>query len=164
MGDLFLNYTPPARYIPKITKHEESLQKSICRYLRKYYPYVEFHSDYAAGLKLTKNQATIRKSLQSGRGWSDMFIPYPMTHKRPDGTEVTYHGLFLELKKAGTTIYVSRGANKGQLSADEQIRIEAAFLDRMNSLGYFARFGVGYDHTTRLIDWYFQKPQNSELF
>lgn len=147
-------YKPKPVYIPKIKKHEESVQRQVASYLRKEYPGIEFHSDYAAGLKLTENQARIRKLLNSGRGWSDMFIAYPSRG---------YHGLFLELKKDGVSIYVSRGPRKGQLVADEQIIIEAAFLEKMNHLGYFARFAVGFDKTKALIDWYMEN-ENASLF
>ncbi len=142
-------------YIPKVKKHEESLQRRISTYLRVNYPDVEYHSDYAAGLKLTENQARIRKSLNSGRGWSDMFIAYPSRG---------FSGMFLELKKDGISIYCKTGPRKGQLVANEQIQIEAAFLEKMNNLGYFARFGVGYDATIKIIRWYMETPENLELF
>lgn len=141
-------------YIPKYKKPEQNLQLRICNYLNKYYPGVSFHSDYAAGMYLTRNQASIRKKLNSGRGWSDIFIAAP---------NKGYHGLFLELKKDGTAIYVSRGPRKGELVSDEQINIEAKFLNKMNKLGYFARFGVGYDKTIAIIDWYFGR-MNESLF
>src|SRR5690242_7416569 len=119
-------YKPKQFYIPKVKKHEESIQRRVATYLRRWYPDVEFHSDYAAGLKLTENQAKIRKSLNSGRGWPDIFIAYPSRG---------YHGLFIELKKDGVSIYCKTGPRKGQLVANEQIQIEAEFLDKMNHLG-----------------------------
>jgi len=76
-----------------------------------------------------------------------MFIPYPSRG---------YHGIFLELKRDNVSIYVTRGNRKGQLVADEQIQIEAAFLKRMNDLGYFARFAVGYNVAKKIIDWYME--------
>lgn len=153
-------YKPKKAYIPKNKKQEEGIQRRVASYLRTEYPGVEFHSDYAAGLKLTENQARIRKSLNSGRGWSDMFIAYPSRG---------YHGLFLELKKDGVSIYCKTGPRKGQLVADEQIIIEAAFLEKMNSLGYLARFSVGFEKSIALIDYYlegYKKPvlENTSLF
>lgn len=132
--------------------------------MRKHYPHVDFHSDYAAGMLLSPNQASIRKSLNSGRGWADLFIPYPVTRTSQNGEDITYHGLFIELKKEGTAIYVTRGPRKGMLVQNEQILIEASFLKRMNSLGYLARFAVGYDATVKLIDAYFGRPENGSLF
>jgi hypothetical protein len=146
MGYKLKPYQPTAFYVPKVKKHEESIQRRIATYLRTQYPDVDFHSDYAAGLKLTENQAKIRKSLNSGRGWSDLFIAYPSRG---------YHGLFIELKKEKVAIYVTKGPRKGELVKSEQIEIEARFLEKMNKLGYLARFGVGYDNTIKLINWYF---------
>jgi hypothetical protein len=41
-------------------------------------------------------------------------------------------------------------------------------LEHLNKLGYFARFGVGFDQCKRIIDWYLQpgynEPVNGELF
>lgn len=84
-----------------------------------------------------------------------MFIAYPSRG---------YHGLFLELKKDGVSIYCKTGPRKGKLVASEQIQIEAQFLEKMNKLGYFARFGVGYDATVKIISWYMDRPENLELF
>lgn len=148
-------YQPKKRYIPKVKKHEEALQLRVCSYLRSEYPHVEFHGDYAAGMKLTANQAITRRKMQSGRGWSDIFIAYPSKG---------FHGMFIELKKEGTNIYVTRGPRKGQFVQNEQILNEAAFIKKMEKLGYFARFGCGYDKTIELIDWYFERPENAELF
>ncbi len=157
MPGIFQNQTinRTVRYIPKHKRHEEALQARVATYLRQHYPHVDFNSDYAAGLHLTMNQARIRKSLQSGRGWSDMFIAYPSRG---------YHGLYLELKREGVAIYVSRGSRKGKLVSNEQIEVEAAFLKRMNNLGYFGRFAVGYDKATKIIDWYFGAQQTASMF
>jgi hypothetical protein len=84
-----------------------------------------------------------------------MFIAYPSRG---------YSGLFIELKKDGVSIYCKTGPRKGQLVANEQIEIEAKFLEKMNGLGYCARFGIGYEATIKLIRWYFNQPENLELF
>lgn len=145
------------RYIPKVTKHEETLQRQVCNYLRKHHPEVIFRSDYASGLHMTQNQARIHKALQSSRSWPDLFIYFPARG---------FHGLAIELKKDGTTIYATRGANKGDLVADPHIREQAATLQELNRLGYLGRFGVGYDQTIRIIEWYLGNatPDNAELF
>lgn len=83
-----------------------------------------------------------------------MFIAYPSKG---------YMGLFIELKKDDTAIYVKRGPRKGKLVKNEQIEIEAAFLNKMNGLGYLARFAIGYDSAIKLIDGYFGNT-NATLF
>lgn len=123
-----------------------------------------FFSDYGSGVKLTIDQSKKRKALQSHRGWPDLFIPNHTVHKLPDGTTKQYSGLFLELKIEKTAIYVTRGNNKGKLVADIHIREQAAMLQILNSMGYIARFAVGYDQAIRMIDWYFNKPDNATLF
>lgn len=147
------------RYHPGKIKHEESVQRQICRYLKLQYPNVIFRSDFASGLHLTMNQAVIHKSLQSGRSFPDLFIYKPSRD---------YAGLTLELKKEGTTIYVTRGPHKGELTADPHIREQALMLQELNRLGYFARFGVGFDSCKRLVDWYlnpgYKDAENGELF
>lgn len=152
------------RYIPKVQKHEESLQKMVARYIRLHYPHAHFFSDYAAGAYLSKTQRGVRKALQSGKAWPDMFIAHPAVIKGKDGETHHYCGLFIELKKDGTTIRVTRGPNKGQLVADSHIREQAQVLIDLNRLGYYAVFGIGFDDTIKLIDWYMGKPENASLF
>lgn len=146
----FLMPYSPARPTKRNKKTEEDIQLKVCRYLKTRYKDLDFHSDYAAGLHLTMPQAVKRKALNSGRGWADLLIMKPSRG---------YSALFLELKKPGTSIYVSVGERKGALVANEQIAVEAAFLERMNELGYLARFAVGYSSAVQLIDWYLWAPK-----
>lgn len=123
-------------------QRERSIQRALMTTLRLEFPFVvDFYNDWAAGAYLTPGQWQERKRLSSGRGWSDLFIPYPSRG---------YHGFFLEIKRENVRIY----RRDGQLVADEQIQTEAAFLKRMNGLGYFARFGIGMESCERLIRWY----------
>jgi hypothetical protein len=156
-NDLLKPYTPPKRYIPKNKKHEESLQLQVCKYLRLQYPHVIFRSDYASGLKLTKNQAVKHKRMQSSRSWPDLFIYEPSRE---------YHGLAIELKKDGESVVLKIGPRKGCLSTDPHIQEQAAMLKALLHKGYYANFAVGYDEAVRVIDWYFNKkvPTNGELF
>lgn len=71
-----------------------------------------------------------------------------------------YHALLLELKNDKVTVY----KRNGELTANPHIRAQAKVLADMESLGYCARFARGYDEAIRLIDWYFNKPENTELF
>jgi hypothetical protein len=129
-------YTPKKRFTPAKVKHEESLQRQVCRYLRLQYPNIIFRSDYASGLQLTMNQAAIHKSLQSGRSWPDLFIYKPSRG---------YSGLALEIKRENNVIYLKRGLRKGLLTSDPHIQEQALMLRELNDLGYFARFGIGFD-------------------
>lgn len=108
---------------------------------------------------MTPMQAMTHRSLQSSRSWPDLQIVQPSRG---------YYGLFIELKKDNTTIYLKIGPHKGELTSDPHIREQAMMLEHLNKLGYFARFGVGFDQCKRIIDWYLQpgynEPVNGELF
>jgi hypothetical protein len=123
-------------------QREKSIQRALMTTLRLEFPFVvDFFNDWAAGAYLTPGQYQERRRLSSGKGWSDLFIPY---HSRG------HYGFFLEIKRENVRIY----RRDGNLIADEQIRTEAAFLERMNRLHYFARFGVGMENCERLLRWY----------
>ena len=143
MTRLLHTWKPRTRYFPLSQKHEQNVQRQVCQYLRLQYPNMIFRSDYASGLQLTMNQAALHKSLQSGRSWVELFVYKPSRG---------YHGLALEIKREGTVIYLSRGPRKGQLTADPHIQEQALMLQKLNNLGYFARFGVGFDQCRRIID------------
>lgn len=135
-------------------KPEESVQLLACRYLKKFYSDVDFISDFAAGLHMTINQAKKRKAMNSGRGMTDLIVLKPSRG---------YKALLIDFKKEGTSIYVTKGPRKGELVADEHIREQAAFMERMNKLGYLARFCVGYEQFTKLADWYFDN-ESTDVF
>jgi len=72
------------------------------------------------------------------------------------------------LKKDNTAIYLTRGERKGEFVANEHIQEQALMLKELNKLGYLARFGIGYDKTIELINWYLNEHStelsNTELF
>ncbi len=137
---------------------EQSLHRQVVQYLNLKYPNIPYRTD-GAGMNLSKTQRGIYKSLQYSRGWPDVFVAYPSRG---------YHGCFIELKKAGTVIYLTTGTRKGLISGDKHVQEQALMLSELNRLGYFARFGVG-DNAFRIIDWYMNEdytepPDNAELF
>ena len=146
---------PTTRYVPRVVKHEQSLQLQVCRYLDLKWPNILYRSDFASGLHLTPYQAKLHKQMQSSRAFPDMQILKPSRG---------YAGLFIELKPEGTRVYTK----KGTLSADPHIQEQAMMLQHLNGLGYFARFGIGYDSCIRLIEWYlnpdYRASENTELF
>lgn len=103
---------------------------------------------------MTINQAKKRKAMNSGRGMTDLIVLKPSRG---------YKALLIDFKKEGTSIYVTKGPRKGELVADEHIREQAAFMERMNKLGYLARFCVGYEQFTKLADWYFDN-ESTDVF
>jgi hypothetical protein len=147
-------YEPKPRYIPKNSKHEESLQRQVCHYLKLQYPHVIFRSDYASGLHLKPYQAKLHASMQSGRAWPDLFLYHP---RKVDDKQ--YAGMALELKKDGTTINLK----KGGLTANPHIREQYAMLQALENVGYWADFGIGFDDCVNKIDYYMGKPENIGL-
>jgi hypothetical protein len=119
---------------------EEVVHRHVCNHIRHFYPNAIFNSD-GAGNKLSKAQAGLNKVLKSGRGYPDLFIAEPVG---------VYHGLFLELKRDGTPIYLKNG----DLTANPHVREQAAMLAELRARGYWADFAVGSDQAKELIDTY----------
>ena len=147
-------YKPKRQYIPSNKKWEESVHRAFVHYIRLQYPRLLFRTD-GAGLLLTKSQAGIYKSLNATSGWPDIHIPYPSRG---------YHGLYIEIKRADVQIYCKSGPRKGMLVADPHIQLQASVLQQLNDLGFFARFGVGFDQCRRILDWYMCKKEDPTLF
>lgn len=120
---------------------ESATQTMVADYLRLRYPSVIFHSDSAAGIKLTMGQAVRVRRMQSGRAFPDLFVCEPRGG---------YHGLFIELKREGTRVYL----RDGSLTADPHIREQAAVLGELRKRGYKAEFGIGFQACRDIIDGY----------
>jgi hypothetical protein len=152
-GCMYQPYRPATTRRNK--KPEEGVHILACRYLKTNYPEIEFYSDFAAGLHMTINQAKKRKAMNSSRAMPDMHILYPSRG---------YLGLMVDFKREGTAIYVTKGPRKGELVADEHIREQAAFMEKMNKLGYLVRFCVGFSDFPKLLDWYVDLPKDNNPF
>lgn len=149
-------YAPKPRYIPKNKKHEESIQRQVCRYLKLQFPHVIFRTDFTAGrIPLTPNQGRQYAALQSGSGFPDVFIFEPSRG---------FHGMGLELKKDGTTVILKTGPRKGKVSSNPHIQSQAAVINQLRHKGYYATFAIGIDDALKKINWYFEVPENSTLF
>ncbi len=122
------------------TATESVLHRQVCEYLKLQYPNVIFNSD-GAGNNLSRTQRGINTMLRSGRGYPDLFIAEPRGE---------YHGMFLELKKEGTRLYLK----DDETPANAHIAQQLAMLERLNERGYYARFGVGWLLSKAQIDGY----------
>lgn len=152
-----------------MTESESQLQIRVANYLIENYPDIQFHSDYGAGVKLTKRQAAVQKAQNGGRkGWPDMFIAKPrILAVGPDESNVRtlngepvvyYHGLFVELKKEGVRIHKKNGE-----WADEHIAEQAEVHQQLQKAGYAATFAVGFDEAVKIITAYLGKPTPKEV-
>ena len=121
--------------------NENDIQRMVCDFLRYSYPTTIFRSDFAAGIHLTMGQAVAHKRLQSSRAFPDLQIVEARGN---------YHGLFIELKRDGTTVYLKNG----ELSASTHIREQAEMIRRLNELGYYAMFCIGFKEArTAIIEY-----------
>jgi hypothetical protein len=126
---------------------EDELHVMVAEYLTLRYPSVLFHSDFGSGIKLTMGQAAKQKRLQGGkRSWPDLFIASPRYI-----SNVQYAGLFIELKKQGTKLYLKDGIT---MVANEHFKEQAVTLSSLRQRGYSAVFGIGFDATKIIIDNY----------
>ena len=149
-------------------RQEETLQLQVCRYIRREYPHVIFCSDFAAGLDLRPTQRIKMMAMRSDDGQPDISIDFPSRG---------FHGLRIELKKEGTILYKRDGSLRKQpytrryklggkimVKRGDHLAEQATMLDKYRHMGYCAEFAVGFDEAIRLIDWYFERPEQSELF
>lgn len=137
-------------------KPETRLQISVAEYLVQNYPDVIFHSDFGSGIKLPPHLAKIQAAQNGGRrSYPDLFIAEPRRDIQSaiiDGRVKSrwLHGLYIELKAEGTTVF----KRNSEVVADKHIREQAAMLARLREKGYAAEFGIGYAQTISIIDKY----------
>ncbi len=120
---------------------EQNLHQQVVDYLKYQYPKVLFRTDFGAGIKMTIGQAVKHKKLQKCKAWPDLFIAAP---------RFEYKGLFIEIKKDKSEVYLKSGAFKNTPHILEQNDI----LTELRSLGYAAFFGCGFDNIQIIIDNY----------
>jgi hypothetical protein len=156
------NGTTPGKHVKR---NEESVQMRIATYIKRTYPHAVFICDYAAGFDMTDNQRMKMMHMRSDEGMSDLHIFTPSRG---------FHGLIIEIKQEGVVVYKKDGTlrksgykrrmKNGQIKIGDHLQEQAAYLLKMNSLGWVGRFGIGYDKCKILIDWYFENEQSTLPF
>lgn len=111
----------------------------ITAHITHNYPEVLYFCDLA-GLNLPEKTAVLVYRLRSNRGFPDLNILHPNDK---------YSALFIEYKKTGTNIFKKNGDY-----VSEHLREQSEVLIRLNSLGFYACFGIGPEPTCKLIDSY----------
>lgn len=142
----------PTRRVQKFNS-EANIHQNVADYLKLQYPSVLFHTDFAAGIKMTMGQAVKNKRLQSGRGWPDLFIAAPRQGM---------HGFGLELKKDGVVVLRKDGSRSTEKHITEQFEM----LDRLKREGYAGVIAAGFEQAKYAIDKYLQygvAPSEYEL-
>lgn len=161
----------PSSVISDVKKHprqiEAGVTQRVVNYVRREYPQAIIITD-AIGLDLTDKQRQQLMALRSEKGQPDVSIDYPSRG---------YHGLRIELKKEGEVIFKKDGTLRKNSYTREYFKGRKRFvyrgdhnqeqyatLKKYEALGYCGRYAIGFDAAQRLIDWYFERPEQSELF
>ena len=134
-------------------KAEEALHLKICEYLRTHYPDVIFRTDFSSGMRMSIGQARKHKKFQSSRAYPDLFIAEPQF----DGYEMKEAGLFLEIK--AVNIYKKDGTLRKNPHIEEQARM----LERLERVGYVARFVCSFEEAVEAISDYLGRPKDKKI-
>jgi hypothetical protein len=122
-------------------KHPEyNLQVAVCNYLKLQYPNVLFLST-GISLGLTPPQQGRNKAIQC----KNFHCPDVIIFEQRGG----YNGLFIELK-------IGEVLTKSGKYKTPHIEAQADTMQKLRDKGYCADFGIGFDKTKSLIDWYLQ--------
>lgn len=141
--------------MPTVKTKEGSVHKQVVEFIKLQYPAIIFHTDFAAGCKMTMGQAIKNAGLQSGKSWPDLFIPEPVGN---------YHGLFIEIKKDKSELFYKDGETikpkwvikkTGSVITKYDHHAEQVHMqNKLKAKGYAACFGCGFDECVRIIKHY----------
>lgn len=121
--------------------NEQDLHRQVTDYLRLQHREALFRTDMG-GVRLSFSQARSAKRVQHGRAFPDLGI-YEARHD--------YHGLFIELKREGTKLFLKDGVT---MVANPHYHEQAEVLRELNRRGYHAVFACGFDECKSIIDEY----------
>jgi len=125
---------------------EKQLHISVCKYLDMQYPDVIYLSD-PSGMRVTVGLINEIKAKRCKRyKIPDLIILHPNKQ---------YKGLIIEIKKSLSEIVTKSGEFRKTAHIQEQVKS----LEKLQSLGYAALFGVSFQQIKSVIDEYFN-PQN----
>lgn len=119
---------------------EEGIQIKLFEYLAKKHPNVVALSE-PSGLRVSQGMAKKLKRMRSADVHLDVYILQP-TQK--------YAGLILELKAKD----IFKKTNPSQLLANKHHQDQLATINKLNKLGYYATFAIGYDQAVNVIEDY----------
>lgn len=121
--------------------NELAHHKEVTTWMKRVYPKVIFRTDYSAGLKLTRGQASTHYKLQHGKGYPDLFIALPVGE---------YAGLYIELKALDTGLILKDGT----LTTDKHVRKQYGVLVKLHEAGYASTFAEGHTEAKEIIRAY----------
>lgn len=126
---------------------EKTIHRQVCDYLRYQWPKVIFSTDLSGAMRLTIGQAVALKRLRSGRGFPDIAI-----YKRKNG----YSGLFLELKKEGTSLFKKRIVDSYGYPCwtSDHLKEQHEMMEALRGEGFKCEFAIGFDEAVKIINDY----------
>lgn len=117
---------------------EGVLTNQCADYLRLQFPEVLFHVDFGAGAMLSQLQALRQRRLNEP-GWPDIMIAV---------ANGGYHGLFVELKRAGDHFYRRDGAPRRSYEHQHLVH------ERLRAQGYRVDVCAGFEEFQASISGY----------
>ena len=136
-------------------KQEEKDSLILAKYMKA--KKILYRYDVGADIKLTMGQSVKVKALQMiERGYPDLFLAEPRNG---------YHGLYIELKKNKSEVYLKDGAtykkkkvpikHRGKTVGHyDHIQEQVKMHERLRSKGYKVEFGFGFKHCVEIIEKY----------
>jgi len=146
LSELMPMHSLPVKKREKSTTTESKVQSKVSKWLRHNHPLLYFQTDFAAGLHLPINIATIRASQAPDMKVLDITI---LKARKP------YHGLVIELKKDGESPFLKDGIT---LKSNNHLRSQNQSIEILRGDGYYATFSVGFDETILVIERYLSLP------
>lgn len=122
-----------------LTITEKQIHINICEYLRLQYPNLIFFSD-ASGLRVSVGLRIEIQKKMSGHKIPDLIILVPNSQ---------YRGAFIEIKRCKDDLYLKSGKLK-----NDHVKSQEHTMILLRDMGYFAEFGIGFEHTIQMIERY----------
>jgi len=123
-------------------RKEDHVQAAVCQYVQTKYPEVWYKSDLS-GENMPGYNAQRKQKLAKQRGFSDLAL-FPLN--------VKFGFVALELK-IETEKLVKKKRSTGQLEwVDSHVKEQAEWIEHIIKCGHHASFGIGYNHSIRIID------------
>lgn len=126
-------------------RSEWSVQLEFCKWVKHTYPDILFRSDEQNAKKRTPMMQNIMDIIDPYReGFPDV------TFYEPRGK---YAGLFIELKREGSGLWLKDGS----MSTQEHFKKQAAYHQKLRDRGYCVEFAEGVDEAKKVFLGYLDK-------
>ena len=128
--------------IKSIKTTEESELRMLVKWFCMQYPNSIIKTNYDHFKSSVYHAKRLNDLHTQIKGYPDIFISEVRMTKFGD----VYGGLFIEFKRTGETIL-----NKKQGLKTDHLKSQNSMLQKLNDLGYFAVFGLGFENTKEII-------------